>query len=545
MAERVVVYSTASYPPHPSFLIYCVIGGALHYLKRTDVREDTALEIRLLPLTAVGATAFRVRQHLKAASGWFGRRAGPGSPAIPPDAFAWKATSARGAETLIGRRPVRISHVSPGSRSGRDYVRALMVARRLWHSCFSQKKFRGTVFLDLTYRGVTIGDLAASEYLRWARRGDGRLRPSPRLFFMLVDCVFICDTGFDRVQPSPRDAVFVLEPTYRHAAYQRTLRKRGLAVIDLKWWEETGFKVFKNADPFRLAFRIPPPANDLMPDALTRAERYLQGRIADPVAHLGYLDTGSNDNAACQVLGDDGQVLTLDPRQLHVTVFLHSFDDAQYLYGNDGFDDLVDWAVATIAACLANPRIATVLVKPHPTTWHGQFPNSRRGERWLKKRFSGESRVTWLDRRASLPALARTGKLVGITHHGSVAEELVYLNVPVIAYRYASWSEGYEFIRGWATPAEYLAMIGDLSDDSHEPVTEAERNSLLYYVHRGRLVPGRGHFDFIHDFRAWLRARNDPRAALDLGQLSSMLDRLTDEQAKRYMVFLDELATHD
>ena len=59
----IVVYSTASYPPHPWFIIYTIIAGALEFARSRVPRTAESVEIRLLPMG--------IRDHLRHA--WFAR----------------------------------------------------------------------------------------------------------------------------------------------------------------------------------------------------------------------------------------------------------------------------------------------------------------------------------------------------------------------------------------------------------------------------------------------------------------------------------------
>jgi len=515
MQPPIVVYSTASYPPHPPHVLYTVLAGALKYAERLDPGGARGVDIVLLPITVR-------RRPLRRSSS---------------RSLAMRATRGGDVAVRAGGRTVRVTTREFGVGALWRYAGALAAARRLWRECFAAGPFDAVRFLELSHAGVPIGDLAASEHLRWVRAGDGRLLPSSGLFLMLADCVWICEMSAG-LEPPPDAAVFVLEPTYRHGVWQRVLHQRRLTQIDIKCWEETGFTFAAPGVKPHNPYRVDPPSGPLDGADREKAERYLAARLADPVAHIAYLETGHNDNTRADLTDFAGKPLVLDPAGVHVAVFLHSFDDAQYLFGNDGFAALMDWAVFSIEECLANPRIGRVLVKPHPATLNQEFPNTQRGEEFLRRRYEGVERVTWLEGTASLRALAAAGKVVGVTHHGSVAEELVFLGVPVIGYKHASWGAGYEFVRGWSTPSEYGQMLRDLDPQSFRPPAQRERESLLQYIRECRLVPGRGDFDYYLEFRRWLEHSGDARQAEGNLSLARHMDELRDEEAGDFLGYL-------
>jgi hypothetical protein len=75
----------------------------------------------------------------------------------------------------------------------------------------------------------------------------------------------------------------------------------------------------------------------------------------------------------------------------------------------------------------------------------------------------------------------------GITHHGSVAEELVFLGIPVLASTRAPWTDSYQFVRTWRSVHEYGDMLDGLAYDCCEPVTAAEKLELLRFTCEYRL----------------------------------------------------------
>jgi hypothetical protein len=246
---------------------------------------------------------------------------------------------------------------------------------------------------------------------------------------------------------------------------------------------------------------------------------------------------GVNDNRSSQLQSSAGRPLVADPAKAHAVLFLHSFNDAQYFYGTDGFADLCHWADFTIETCLRNPAIGLVMIKSHPNINPRMQLKTRRTEEWLRAKYASEPRVVWLGRTSSLPAIAAVGSVVGITHHGSVAEELVFLGVPVIAFKNAAWREGYDFVRTWEKPETYAQLLGAISFDSGR-VTANERDWLRQFVLEYRLTPQAGDPDNLLPFKRWRNAcGSDPRGVSE-ERLQDELGALDSNAALAFLRFL-------
>ena len=142
-----------------------------------------------------------------------------------------------------------------------------------------------------------------------------------------------------------------------------------------------------------------------------------------------------------------------------VIVYLHSFTDAQYFYGYDGYDDLMDWSFKTISILNENDHVSKVFVKPHPGINPVYHPGDVIANKYLKSKVSNFKKVEWTDFHFDVNNISSSGLVVGVTHHGSIAEELVYKNFPVIASTYSPWGNKYNFGYFWSSLDEYKAII--------------------------------------------------------------------------------------
>ena len=70
-----------------------------------------------------------------------------------------------------------------------------------------------------------------------------------------------------------------------------------------------------------------------------------------------------------------------------VVLYLHSFSDAQYAFGYDGYNDLMDWAISTISLLNSNNHVSKVIIKPHPGINHVYYPGDFIANKYLRSKF--------------------------------------------------------------------------------------------------------------------------------------------------------------
>jgi hypothetical protein len=364
------------------------------------------------------------------------------------------------------------------------WLRARNKARNMWRACFIGTEFDSASFLALNYSGVPIGDLVASTTLSRVRRFAGSLGPTRDLFSCLVAGVYLSDVCRNiRLRGDSEDFVTAAEPTYLDSVPLRTLHCLGVNVVRPSY--RSRYEIYAGGRAYRnpwSAVETSQPVADA-----SQVEAYLRGRLYEAGAYLGYMAEGANINTDLAVLDQRGRQVHLSPHQLHAVVFLHSFDDGQYYFGYDGFADLFEWTTFTIDRCLDNPFIGKVLIKPHPVRQPDRYPCNEKAVQRLKKRYAEHDRVIVLKHTASLVCLCNDTMLYGITHHGSVAEEVVYLGQPMIGSAYAPWEENYPFLSVWRTITQYGEILDGLSPEFWRPPSHEERHALFRYVQEYRL----------------------------------------------------------
>lgn len=354
----------------------------------------------------------------------------------------------------------------------------------LWRECFKEKTFIPSYFLGLSYQGVHIGDLAATHTLRVKPELGGSLQACKELFNKLADAIYICDLAKTlSLETKADNYVMVPEPMYLYAVYQRSLHALGAHIITLDSYY-TKFLVIPAGQVFSNPQFVLPPEFGVVDTQ--KVISYMNDRLFKPQKYLWYMLNGVNNNASEMINDIYGGSVNISETGLSVIVFLHSFTDAQYIFGLDGFDDIYHWTIFTIDTCLMNRSIDKVLIKLHPNFGVQGYPGDKVAFDRIFNKYKGNPRVNFIEKSCSLVALSKKGKLYGITHHGSVAEEMVYLKQPVVASAYAHWGFNYPFVKIWKTVKDYKNILKSISRQSWSPPSKVEREWLFRYVHEYR-----------------------------------------------------------
>jgi hypothetical protein len=453
-------------------------------------------------------------------------------------------------ETKLGDIILHLSEskFNPTFRSRRENY---LTARRLWKSCYQNGKFEAQRLLGLHYHGVHIGDLVASHELRAYPEAGGSIHDCPMLFSTLVTAVGICNY-IERTIPNNlgNHIVTIPEATYLHAIYKRAIHSMGGKVLEPENYA-AHYEIIEPTDKLQNPFSVQALISNSLSEAdVSRVETNLRERIKEPQKHLWDMFIGSNRPDG-KLLDHEGAEIYLRPKMLYAVVFLHSFDDGQYTFGEDGFDDIYHWSVATIDSLLANEKIAHVFVKSHPNIDYKTLSGDRIALERIRLRYANNDRFGWLDPFCPLVTLSREGHFIGITHHGSVAEELVFLGVPVIGSQFAPWSNAYPFLTTWSDRLQYEKILRDLSPENWQPPSKPMRDCLYRYVIEYRLDNPP-----VHERAPWLKygissegkipAINTPNyeyyekilASLALNDLETQkfLDYLVSERLKNHSV---------
>jgi hypothetical protein len=460
------IYSVAS---HGSEYFYYILQSAL-LLSR---RESRDVRITLLPYESIwrrfaGRAQHILRVNVFDRSSVYGRFLTEGTVTI--------ARHGRRVTFVL----VRFSRLTLLAAA----LRAAIGSGGQWLRSFQGLRFVSACFLESSHLGTRIGDLAAGSYFR-GRGNTTELMPSPLLLYWLWKACYLLELMELLTDGLDANHSYTMAPelSYVHAAPHRYLHERGAAALDIfQTW--TALAMVPSGHD--LAGRFQPwhrPSQAPRTRAVDREsiEQYFHARLYDSSKVLYYM-LDQNDNRTVEILDSQSKVVTLQPDGIYATVFLHSFADAQYYFGIDGFSSLAHWTFFTIERCLRNASLTAILIKPHPSADYQTYPGDRRVLRAIVRRFGNDQRLTILNSRASIVGLCRSTRFFGITHHGSVAEELVYLGQPTIASTFSPWGDRYRFAETWSTPAEYAGLLDNLSAAVWKQPGDKERNALFEYV---------------------------------------------------------------
>jgi hypothetical protein len=388
----------------------------------------------------------------------------------------------RGGRT-ISLQKARIS----AAASLRAWASGASAALKAWSRSFVRGRFSPLSFLHASHRGTRIGDLAAATFFRGHSTAFD-LTAHPLLLYWLWRICTLIEMTEIAWSESPRETFSLSpEPGFIHHAPQRHLRAKGAPILDL--YQPSSAVCILGPEVELLRAHAQPFPDTVPPRTATPTgdvATYLEARLFDTPRVLSYMTT-KNRNDADELLDFDQGPVRLRPDVLYPVLFLHSLSDVQYCFGLDGFTSLAEWTFLTIEMCLANARLPSILIKPHPAGSLDESSIDGRLIAELRRRYANERRVVVLRPDASLVHLARGNRIVGITHHGSVAEELTFLGQPVIASVHAPWGERYRFLRVWSTPYEYAAMLHGLSIENWLPPGDEERAELERFVRDFRL----------------------------------------------------------
>jgi hypothetical protein len=396
-----------------------------------------------------------------------------------------------GERLTIGIQRIELGYVESAGLTIRACCRAL----RHWRNCHQNGRLNVQALLLLRYRDVQIGDLIASDTIGANPTAGGSLRRcgTLALFRCLVDAIYTVDYILGRTwNVHDHDYVTTSETTYLDEIYRRTLRSRGLSVLEL--YDYTGrLRIIAPGEEWPNPF----VARAWQQAALSihqreRARQYLAERVSDAGRHLWYMYVGRNVSGKVSAVDEGGHVVARDDQSLTVIIFLHSFDDAQYFFGLDGFEDLYEWTVVSIAECLGNRHIGRILIKEHPNVDPVRFPGDKRAIERLRDRYQHKPRITFIDRHTDIKVLPSLGRVYGITNYGSVAEELVAVGLPVIASSKGPWGKSYPFLHVWDSPGEYVAILRGLTTADWGAPESREKEALYQFVNEYRLnvLPG-------------------------------------------------------
>ncbi len=338
------------------------------------------------------------------------------------------------------------------------------------------KYFRGSALKNKKYLNYKVGDIYAGLHvLSEALRSD----------YKSFGSIFHCRLGiitalyklhsnflqFKEINLQTENNSFVCGPDqeYIYGFFSRYMSDRGACFVETSSFQQPYIKrELKDKYYSRLSL-IP---NELNFTNINREKvsEYYKKRTEKPWEVFNYkVEKYSSNKQLTNING------------FTVILYLHIFTDAQYINGYDGYHDLMDWCLSTISLLNSNEYVSRVIVKPHPECTATYHPGDVIANKYLKSQLLRFDKVEWADFHFDVNHINSSGKVVGITHHGSVAEELVFNKIPVIASTNSYWGEKYKFGYYWKDVVSYEALISGKAI-TELVVTDTQTDELYRYA---------------------------------------------------------------
>ena len=157
--------------------------------------------------------------------------------------------------------------------------------------------------------------------------------------------------------------------------------------------------------------------------------------------------------------------LNLNLSNLTHVIYVHSFTDAQMLYGYDGFTNVFEWLDFTVSYLLKNKN-NKILIKAHPCFFHQKFPNKnaiydRKIFFKFYKKFYKEKNLIILKEPIRNKFLLKIipKKTILISHHGSVILESSHLGFKSIVSNSTFWSPEFKISNNWSSIEHYKIQL--------------------------------------------------------------------------------------
>lgn len=338
-----------------------------------------------------------------------------------------------------------------------------------------------SAIVRLTARGVQVGDLVASTHLRLTPLATGELRLSRTVLKDLTRARHLvrafAGLGLNR-------CCFATTPelTYIHALLPRVLETRGARSL---LPDGEGRLQAKSS----VLSQIPASTFEARP-AVQLERDELQGRGGSLSASLTIIEARFKALQEHSLAIDRQQLQQLvranKPQRDVAVIFLHDFGDGQFFHGIDEPYDLFTWTRQTIRA-LIDTTDARIFIKPHIVRRESKHRLNSAAITRLRLEFQDEGRVSWVPPDVTVVNLHECLSNIawfGITHHGTVAEDLSFLGVPVVASVVGPWGTEFKFAWTYKSWNDYLKLLTTGAKLGLPPDVRTELSEYLEHRYR-------------------------------------------------------------
>ena len=345
-------------------------------------------------------------------------------------------------------------------------------------------------FLNLKFKSILIGDIIASTFLRKNPKSAGSFKLSLSLYTLLNKAIYYHLKSKYILDYSSKYKAYIIlpEPTYLQVFWKRLFIKHGVVSIETHSYKNK-FYINKDANLQNPWIAKKQNIQKITVNQKKDVDDFFYTRFNNPEKIMAYLTKdNSNKNNENEIYDINNNVIDFENcenngcKELVAIIFLHSFDDAQYCFGIDDFTDLYEWTIYSIETCLSNKKFDKILIKPHPGLDYDVFPGDKIAFDKIYKKYSNFKKIKFIKKDSSILYLAHVTNIVGITHHGSIAEELIYLNQNAIGYVGGMWSDHYKFLSTWKSKKQYANIIHSFDKDNINKPSKIEIEYLYNYI---------------------------------------------------------------
>lgn len=346
---------------------------------------------------------------------------------------------------------------------------------------FKKKKY----FFEFQFKNFQFGSLVASTFLRTKPKYGGEFKYSLGLFLIFKKAILniLISPKIIKKVKKKNSYIILPEPVYLQVLWKKIFLKNGITAIETHHYK--GFSKlnedYKNAYPWIAEKK---KIKKIDNETMNKITTFFKKRFYTPEQVMSYMiKENTNNNKKKEILNIFNKKIILNKDDLYSVVFLHSFSDAQYCFGYDGFLDIYEWTIFTIDKCLENKNFQKILIKPHPGLDYIKYPGDKIGVEKIINRYENNPKVEILKKDVSVVNLFKNQKyIVGFTHHGSVAEEITFLKKKVVGYVNGTWGSNFKFLETWKNKNEYNKILSKFDKKKIKPMSNYTYRIFYNYI---------------------------------------------------------------
>ena len=332
---------------------------------------------------------------------------------------------------------------------------------------------RSDALVQLQYRGYDVGRHSVAATLRNVKSNNNFFLYYYVLIRKIIRGVLIVDCGEAVVEYVK--AAYVDHNVYLNGLLLQVLLKRGICV-------------YSNEYPFSLSCAR-------CSSSIDRVVKYEEISMLSKV-EIDFHGKKQAEFKLREILGDTNSIPYMDvemespgifPRENVVVLYVHSFTDAQMMYGYDGFKSVYDWLLFSIEKLTELKK--NIIIKGHPNFYgrsqHVTVLMDKKLFGHVCNKFVGQDNIFFLTRPVSNYDFLREldpASTALVSHHSFSVVEGAFMGFKSISSSRSPWRNEFKVSNVWSDPQEYEKLLKlDVSD--LVPPTYEDIISLVYANH--------------------------------------------------------------